>query len=159
MNFDQAFTKLLGHEGGYSNHPDDPGGETMWGITLKVARANGYVGEMRDMPQAVAKAIAKALYWDKVHADSLPVQVRYSAFDVAYNSGPLAAIKLLQRALGVEADGILGPKTLEAAAKADAVRLAARLNAHRLLLMTDLNNWQSFGKGWSRRVANNILEI
>lgn len=159
MTFDEAFTKLMEHEGGHSNHPDDPGGETMWGITLRVARANGYVGEMRNMPQPVAKAIAKSLYWDKVHADSLPVQARYSAFDAAYNSGHAAAIKMLQRALGVEADGILGPKTLEAAAKADAVRLAARLNAHRLLLMTDLNNWQSFGKGWARRVAKNILEI
>lgn len=159
MNFDQAFTKLLGHEGGYSNHPNDPGGETMWGITVKVARENLYAGEMRDMPQMVAKAIYKARYWDKVHADSLPVQVRFSVFDMAVNSGVSAAIKILQRSLSVKDDGIIGPKTLDAASKADAVRLAVRFNAHRLNLMTDLNNWPTFSRGWARRVATNLLEI
>ena len=69
MNFDESFTRLLGHEGGYSNHSADPGGATNWGVTQDVARANGYPGDMRDFPQAHAKAIYRTSYWAPVRAD------------------------------------------------------------------------------------------
>lgn len=159
MDFDQAFTKLLGHEGGYVCHPDDPGGATNWGVTLKVAREAGYLGDMRDLPQSVARAIYRARYWDKAQCDALPASVRFHVFDMAVNSGVSAAAKILQRSVGVKDDGLIGPATLEAVAKADPVRLAVRFNAQRLNLMTDLNNWPSFGRGWARRVAANLLEI
>ncbi|WP_454694039.1 glycosyl hydrolase 108 family protein [Achromobacter aegrifaciens] len=95
MNFDQAFDRLIGHEGGYSNHPDDPGGETMWGVTIAVARANGYAGPMRSLPRDVAKAIYRAHYWDEVKADSLPFPVAFQVFDAAVNHGTGQAAKRL----------------------------------------------------------------
>jgi len=156
MTFDQAFDRLLGHEGGYSNNSADPGGETMWGVTARVARADGYLGEMRDLPRDRAKSIYRRLYWDAVRADQLPDSVRFDVFDGAANSGPVQSIKWLQRAAGVADDGILGPKTMAAAAAAGTA-LAARFNGHRLSFMADLPTWGSFGKGWARRIAKNLL--
>lgn len=158
MNFDQAFDRLLGHEGGYSNNSADPGGETMWGVTARVARADGYLGEMRDLPRDRAKSIYRRLYWDAVKADQLPDVVRFDVFDGAVNSGPVQSIKWLQRAAGAADDGILGPKTM-AAAVAAGPALAARYSGHRLRFMTDQPTWGSFGKGWARRIAANLLEV
>ena len=87
MNFDQAFEKLIGHEGRYSNHPADKGGETMWGITEAVARAHGYVGAMEELTQWQAGAIYRASYWTPLKADQLPAEVRFDVFDGAVNSG------------------------------------------------------------------------
>jgi len=157
MNFDEAFVKLLGHEGGYVDHPADPGGATRWGITQRVAREHGYQGDMRTLPQETAKAIARKAFWDAVHADSLPASVRFDVFDAAYNSGVRQAIKWLQRAVFVSDDGIIGPKTLMAAQTYNGSAIAARLNGHRLNMLTDLTTWPSFGKGWSRRVAANLI--
>lgn len=156
MTFDDAFEALIGHEGGYSNNPNDPGGETMFGITARVAYANGYHGVMRSLPLATAKQIAKSQYWDSVRADELPDGVRFDVFDASYNSGPKQAIKWLQRAANVNDDGIFGPGTLSAVKMADA-GLPKRFNGHRLQFMTDLPTWGSFGKGWARRIAANLL--
>jgi lysozyme family protein len=154
MNFDQAFTLLLGHEGGYSNHPNDPGGETMWGVTAKVARAAGYTGPMRDLPVSTAKSIYRRLYWDPVRADELPEVVRYAVFDAAVNSGISQARRWLQRAVGVADDGSLGPITMAAVQAAQPEVLLRRLLAQRLQFMTDLSTWPSFGRGWARRIAS-----
>ncbi len=154
MNFDRAFTLLLGHEGGFVDHPDDPGGATNWGVTERVARANGYTGHMRDLPQDTAKAIYRKLYWDAVAADSLPAPVRYAMFDAAVNSGVGQAVRWLQRALGVADDGRLGPITLAAARQADPHVLARQLLAQRLRFMTQLSTWPTFGRGWARRIAD-----
>ena len=154
MTFDDAFTKLLGHEGAYSNHSADPGGETMFGITIAVARANGYTGPMRQLPQAEAKRIYKTLYWDKVQADALPDKVRYAVFDAAVNSGPGQAVRWLQRALGVADDGRIGPITIAYARQADPEALARKMLAQRLRFMTNLTNWPSFSRGWARRIAD-----
>ena len=154
MNFDEAFTKLLGHEGGYSNHPADKGGETMWGITIAVARADGYKGAMRNMPVDFAKGVYKRSYWDAVHADKLPAKARYAVFDAAVNSGVSRAKKWLQQALGVAQDGQIGAKTLAAAAAIDGGVLLARYMGIRLEFMASLSTWSSFGKGWARRVAS-----
>lgn len=159
MNFDQAVTKVLAHEGGFVDHPSDPGGATNYGITVAVARENGYKGDMRDLPLDTAKAIYKARYWDKVRADELPEGVRFAMMDYAVNSGPAAAVKALQRVLGVSDDGVIGPATIAAANAVDGYRLAARLNGHRLRFMTGLPTWPTFGKGWARRIAENLLEI
>lgn len=156
MTFDEAFDTLLGHEGGYSNHADDPGGETMWGITFRVARANGYHGPMIDMPQSVAKTIYRKLYWDTVEADRLPEVLRYTVFDAAVNSGPSRAIAWLQRALDVGDDGKLGDITWHALEAADPLKVGILYNAERLDFMTSLPTWKAFGKGWARRIVGNL---
>lgn len=155
MNFSDSFDRLIGNEGGYSNHPDDPGGETMWGVTKRVALENGYIGPMRDMPKARAQAIYRAKYWDAVQADKLPESLRFEVFDAAVNSGPAQAVRWLQQAVGAMPDGKLGPMTLQAATLADALA-PARFNGIRLEFMAGLSTWSSFGKGWARRVAGNL---
>lgn len=154
MNFDQAFHLLLGHEGGFVDHPADPGGATCWGVTERVARANGYTGPMKSLPVEVAKAIYKRDYWDAVRADEVPDAVRYALFDGAVNSGVKQSLKWLQRALGVADDGVLGPQTIAAAKAADGQALKAKMLGARLQFMTDLPAWPAFGKGWSRRIAS-----
>lgn len=158
MKFDEAFEKLIGHEGGYSNHPDDPGGETMFGVTARVARANGYAGPMRNLPLVLAKSIYRASYWDSVRADELPETVRFDVFDASVNSGPGQAIRFLQRAAGVSDDGRLGPQTMRAVKAIDPQLLDKRLNGYRLRFMCELKTWPSFGRGWAARIATNLIE-
>lgn len=157
MNFEQAFDVLLGHEGGFVDHKDDPGGATRYGITEAVARAHGYAGPMRDLPLAVARGIARTAYWDTVRADELPAALRYVVFDGAYHSGPAQSVKWLQRALGVADDGVIGRQTLAAAAACDPVATRARILGQRLRFLTGLGTWPSFGKGWARRMADLLL--
>lgn len=154
MTFDKAFTKLLGHEGGYVDHPSDPGGATRWGVTERVARANGYTGHMRDFPELAARHIYRREYWQAVRADELPPVVRYAVFDAAVNSGVKQSIRWLQRALGVTDDGAIGPVTLRAAREADQHALLGRLLAQRLEFMASLSTWPAFGRGWARRIAS-----
>ena len=157
MDFNTAFIKLIAHEGSYSFHPRDPGGETNHGVTKRVAVASGYTGSMKDLPLDTAKAIYRKNYWDSVNADKLPEDVRFNVFDGAVNSGVSQSAKWLQRAVGVKDDGVIGPKTI-AAAFAAGPKLAARFNGARLMFMTNLPTWPAFGKGWARRVATNLLE-
>lgn len=154
-NFDRAFTDLSGNEGCYSNHQNDPGSETNWGITVAVARADGYSGPMRDMPQGVAKDIYRRKYW-RPWMETLNYSVAFQVFDASVNSGERQAAKWLQRAAGVEDDGVVGPVTLAAVSKADPVKLAALFCAERLEFLTSLPTWSTFGKGWARRIAGNI---
>ena len=154
MDFDRAFDILLKHEGGFSDHPSDPGGKTRFGVTEAVAREAGYRGDMRDLPIDLAKRIYKDRYWDAVRADELPEAVRYAVFDAAVNSGPRQAIRWLQRAVGAKDDGIIGPKTLAAVRAADPERVLRRILAQRLRFMTELPNWPAFGRGWARRIAD-----
>ena len=153
MNFDEAFVELMAHEGGYSNHHDDNGGITMLGVTAEVARDFGYMGDMRRLPVSVAKEIYKKRYWDVVRAEEMPAEIRYALFDAAVNSGPKRAIMWLQMAVGVVADGVLGAKTMGKIAAADPTELKLRMISNRLLFMTNLSDWKSFGAGWSRRIA------
>ena len=157
MDFDTAFHHLLGHEGGYSNHESDPGGETMWGVTKVVARAHGYEGLMKDLPVSLAKAIYRKSYWDAVQAESLPPLIRYAVFDAGVNSGPGTAIKWLQEAVGATPDGALGPKTLAAINELNPEGILRRMLAKRLSAMTSMSGWPSFSRGWARRIAT-LLE-
>lgn len=157
MDFDAAFHRLLGHEGGYVWHPDDPGAATRWGVTEKVARANGYLGDMRDYPVEEAKRIYRRSYWDAVRAEDLPAEIRYAVFDAAVNSGVKQAVIWLQRAIGADSDGVIGPQTLNHARASQPDFVVRRMIAQRLKFMTDLKTWQAFGKGWARRLAD-ILE-
>ncbi len=158
MNFDDSFSRLIdpSHEGGYSNNPADPGGETMYGITARVARAHGYQGEMRNLPLDEAKRIARAEYWDTVRADELPDAVRFDVFDGSYNSSPGQSVKWVQRAVGVPDDGKLGPATMAAIHVFDPERLLARYNGWRLDFLNDLKTWPTFGKGWAQRIAESL---
>lgn len=156
MNFDRAFETLLGHEGGYSNHPDDPGGATMYGITEAVARRVGYRGDMKDLPLDLAKRIAFEEYWKPAGCEEWPEPIRFDVFDVAYNSGVKTAIKMVQRAAFAEADGIIGPKTRVAVKSSNPLILYARISGARLEYLTGLPGWTSFGKGWARRIAANL---
>lgn len=158
MNFDQAFTTLLTYEGEFSDHAADPGGRTRFGITETVAREAGYRGDMRELPLDLAKRIYKGRYWDHVRADELPEAVRYAVFDAAVNSGPRQAVRWLQRAAGVTADGIIGPQTLAAVRAADPERLLRRFLSQRLRFMAGLPNWPVFGRGWARRIAD-LMEM
>ena len=159
MNFDEAFVRLLGSEGGYANDPRDPGGETMWGITKRVALANGYIGPMREMTQAQAKAIYLARYWNAAHVGSLPEELRFHVFDAAVNSGVGQAVRWVQRAVGAVDDGVVGPETLRALATVPGAVAAARFTGHRLKFMTSLQTWTAFGRGWANRIANNLMGI
>lgn len=158
MNFDEAFEMLIGHEGGYSNNPDDPGGETMFGVTKNVAVANGYTGRMIDLPLDTAKSIYRKSYWDSIQAGSLPEAVRFDVFDASVNSGPGQAIRFLQRATGVTDDGRLGPLTIRAVKAMDPQLLDKRINGYRLKFMSELKTWPSFGRGWTARIASNLIK-
>lgn len=158
MNFEKAFDRLISHEGGYSNHADDPGGETMWGVTKAVARSWGYTGSMAALPRATAREIYKALYWDRCRAEDMPEAVRFDLFDTAVNSGVGQSVKILQRAARVKDDGVIGPQTLSAVHGMDAQLLDKRFSGHRLRFMTTLKNWTPFAKGWAARIATNLIE-
>lgn len=154
MDFNQAFKKLIGHEGGYVNDPEDPGGETNFGISKR-----SYPRE--DIPNMTlerAKEIYQRDFWWAAGCDAVPDAAKFDLFDMAVNSGVKPAICTLQNAVGAVPDGIIGARTLQALNGANPVRLNAHFNAHRLLFMTNLKNWEAHGKGWARRVAKNILE-
>ncbi len=157
MKFNDALAVVLKHEGGYVDHPNDPGGETNFGITVAVARENGYLGKMAEIPMQTVELIYKNKYWDKVQADAMPEHARLALFDYAVNSGPQAAIKALQRVIGVSDDGIIGPKTIEAANMYSA-GLGSALIGYRLQFLTGLVTWGTFGKGWARRLASLLRE-
>jgi len=152
MNFDEAFEILVGHEGGYVNHPDDPGGETKYGITKRTYPDI----DIKGLTLEGAKEIYRRDFWDRLQADSLPESVRFDLFDTAVNSGPGTACRLLQRAVGVAEDGSIGPLTLSAVGRMTAWEVRAKFNACRLHFMTDLSVWPTFGKGWARRIAANL---
>ena len=157
MNFLTAFDKLLGHEGGFSNHKDDRGGATRYGVTEAVAREVGYRGNMRELPLELAQRIYKDRYWDAVQAENLPPDVRYIVFDGAVNSGVAQAAKWLQRACGVKDDGVVGPLTIRAANALHPDGLKRKILAQRLRFMATLPNWPAFGRGWANRISD-LLE-
>lgn len=155
-SFDDAFDALIGNEGGYSNNSKDPGGETMWGVTARVARAYGYIGPMRDLPRDTAKAIAKKLYWDPLRLDELDSRVAFQIFDANYNGGH--PVIWMQGAAGAKVDGLMGPQTVAAVQATDPLRFMMRWNSLRLTYFTSLKTWLDFGKGWSRRIASNLMK-
>jgi lysozyme family protein len=158
MNFDQAFDILLGHEGGYSDHKDDNGGKTRYGVTEAVAREVGYRGDMRELPLDLAKRIYLERYWKPLRCDELPDAVRYLVFDAAVNSGPKQSAMWLQRAVGVGDDGVVGPQTLAAVNALPAEKIQMRFLAQRLKMLAALSDWPAFGRGWARRVAT-LMEM
>ena len=156
MTFDEIFERLIAHEGGYVNHPRDPGGETNWGITKNTARANGYQGEMRNLSRERAKAIYKAAFWDRAKADQYHAAIGFQLFDAAVNHGIGNAIRMLQRAVGVADDGVIGAVTLAAINQMDVSDVLVLFNAERLAFYANLSTFATFGRGWTRRVVGNL---
>lgn len=156
-NFEAALKAILNHEGGYVNHPADPGGMTNLGVTKRVWEE--WVGHevdektMRNLTPEIVGPMYKVKYWDKIKGDELPTGVDYVVFDAAVNSGPGRAAKWLQACVGVEPDGGIGPKTLAAVDAFDANQLIEDYAKRRLSFLMDLKTWDTFGKGWGRRVA------
>jgi len=152
MNFDQAFAILMDVERGYW---DDPvGGPTMWGVTERVARAQGYQGPMRELPLATAKDIAKREYWDRYMCDQFDPAIGYQIFDTAYNGGH--PVQWLQKAVGVQADGVIGAKTIAAVRAAEPAKVVALFNAQRIRYMQSLRNFKDNAGGWFLRIADNL---
>ena len=156
-NWDDCFEMVLKHEGGYVNHPRDPGGRTNLGVTQRAYEAwlvrTVTESDMRKLTPSIVKPFYKAMYWDKIKGDDLPSGVDYAAFDLAVNSGVGRASKYLQQIAGVTADGVIGPKSLEAIKSRDPKEMADALCNMRMDFLKRLPTFETFGKGWSRRVA------
>jgi lysozyme family protein len=154
MNFDEAFERVIGHEGGYVNDPRDPGGQTHYGISKRSYPAEDIPG----MTLERAKTLYRRDFWGPAGCDAVPEGIRYALFDTAVNSGVKPAIKMLQRAVSEVDDGLIGPRTLTAAGSMPSPRLVARMCAQRLKLLTDLPNFDTYGRGWTRRVLSILQE-
>ncbi len=154
--FAPFFDRLMQHEGGYVNHPNDPGGETKWGVTKRVARQYGYKGSMKKLPKATANKIAEQLYWDKVRGGELDKAIAWQVLDASYNHGVKRAVKFLQKAVGVPADGMIGDVTIKAVQARDKNDVILCFNAERLEFYARLRTFRTFGRGWTRRVAGNL---
>jgi len=156
-NFAKSLATTLHHEGGFSNHPQDPGGMTNLGVTKRAWEAwkkePVTEEEMRELTPAMVAPFYKEMYWDLARCDDLPDGVDYCVFDEAVNSGVGRGVRTLQECLGVVADGKIGPKTLAAVAAADPKKLTEAMIEKRLLFLQSLGTWSSFGRGWGKRVV------
>ena len=158
-NFDFALKALLGpsREGGFSDHPLDPGGVTNHGVTKSVWEE--WVGhpvsdkDMQRLKQSDVAALYRRKYWDKVQGDLLPSGLDHSVFDFAVNSGPGRAAKFLQEVIGAKPDGFIGPQTLTLLAQKDHKQVVDDYNAKRQAFLEGLPTFPTFGKGWTRRVS------
>lgn len=159
-NFESSLKHLLAHEGGWSDHPADPGGATMKGVTLQVFREfkrNPHITkeELRNISDEDLATIYKKRYWDAVRADELLSGVDYAVFDCAVNSGPGRAIKILQACVGTTPDGGFGSVTMAAVAQfqGDVTKtLVKEYCEKRLDFLKSLKTFEVFGRGWERRV-------
>ena len=156
-NFSSSLIAVLKSEGGFVNHPSDPGGATNLGVTKKVWEA--WIGkpvsisDMRNLTQAQVSPLYKKQYWDAVRGDDLPSGLDYLVFDFAINAGVSRAIKTLQKALSITDDGVFGNKTLESVSKADTTDLIIKFSDLKEQFYKSLPTFSVFGKGWMRRVA------
>jgi lysozyme family protein len=164
-NFEAFMPHLLKSEGGWVNHPADPGGATNKGITIgtfrNFCRIEGRkpptLDQLKNISPEDVKRIYDWQYWDKIWGDDLPAGLDVAVFDFAVNSGPSQAIKVLQRVVKTRVDGDMGANTLAAIEKAMAFDEEATINAYmdrRLAFLKALKTWPTFGRGWSRRVAD-----
>lgn len=156
-NFERSLDLVLAHEGGFCNHPRDRGGMTNLGITARVwASFSGWPATeqvMRGLTIDNVRPVYLLQYWRPAHCADLQSGLDYCVFDCAVNSGPSRAVKLLQTALGVVADGLIGPQTLAAIQAVPAEGLIRDMCAERLNFLQALPTFADFGRGWSRRVA------
>lgn len=157
-SYEAALARLLAHEGGYSNHPSDPGGPTKFGITIgnyrKYVKPNATAADVKAMTVAQAKPIYRARYWDAQRCDELPSGVDYAVFDYGVNSGIGRSGKVLRRVLSLPGTtSTMSDQVIVAARRADAQALVTAICDERLRFLKSLKTWPVFGKGWGRRVA------
>ncbi|ESR22806.1 glycoside hydrolase family 108 protein [Lutibaculum baratangense] len=156
-NWPQCFGATLRHEGGYVDHPADPGGATNLGITIRTLSA--WLGrpatkaEVKALTPEAVRPIYRRTYWDAVRGDDLPAGVDLVTYDAAVNSGPARGAKWTQAACGARGDGIIGPLTLGALRAADAATVIRKATDRRLAFLQGLKTWHVFGRGWGRRVG------
>ena len=156
--FPSILPLVLAHEGGWADHSADPGGATMKGVTQAVYSAYreryGLPAQsVRHIGNAELEAIYRHQYWNVVRGDDLPPGVNYAVFDFAVNSGPRRAVEFLQRIVGSDVDGMMGERTLAAVKGMDAAYVIGALCKSRLAWLKRLRTWETFGRGWERRVA------
>jgi lysozyme family protein len=164
MTFDLVFERVIGHEGGYSDDPKDPGNWTggrvgvgqLKGTKYGISAASYPLWDIKNLTLEQAKYIYKKDFWTRINADMLHDGVAYQLFDFAVNSGCQTAIRYFQRALGVADDGLWGPVSQHAVDNSTESDMIMSLCAERLEYMTKLKNWPVAGKGWARRIANNL---
>jgi lysozyme family protein len=154
--FGRALPLVLRHEGGYVDHPKDPGGATNLGVTTGTLSTwlgrKATKAEVKALKPASVAPIYERNYWKAARCDDLPAGVDYAVFDFAVNSGVARSVMALQRAVGVADDGEIGPITLRAVRNTDPQVLIKRLCTDRLSFLTRLSTWKTFGKGWMARV-------
>ncbi len=160
--FDICLAEVLRHEGGYVDHPVDPGGATNMGITRKTLARWRNVSpwwnlpktEVRNLTRTEAGRIYRAGYWNLCRAGDMPPGIDLALFDYAVNSGPDRAIRALQAELSVVVDGLVGPLTIGAAARANVAKVVNALCDRRLGFLKSLSTFSTFGRGWTSRVAS-----
>lgn len=156
MRFDNCLKHVLAHEGGFVEHPNDPGGATNLGITKDTwERWVGHpvsVDVIRALTVDDVTPVYREKYWDRAKCGALPVGMDYCVFDTAVNSGPGRAIKFLQETVGTTPDGVLGPLTLKALTDMNPRDAIDQYCYRRLEFLAELNTWPTFGRGWRRRV-------
>ncbi len=163
-NFDECTEWALVHEGGYVNHPKDPGGATNKGVIQRTY--DGYrnrIGKPRQSVRSITMAevldIYKSQYWDLIHGDDLPAGLDYAMYDFSINSGPSRAVTFLQEILGVKVDGVMGNVTLGAIKRRNDISgLIQALCLKRWNWMKRLSTFKTFGKGWTRRVMGDVID-
>lgn len=156
-SYDASLDRLLKDEGGYTDHPSDPGGPTNFGITLADARrywkGNATAGDVRGLPQSVARRIYRERYWNALRCDELPAGVDYAVFDYGVNSGIGRAGKVLRRVLGMpDSTSIVSDDVIAAATKRNAGDLVVAICAERVGFLKTLKTFPVFGRGWTARV-------
>jgi len=156
--YDDALRRLLVHEGGFTDHPSDPGGPTNFGITIhdyrKYVKSDATTADVRAMRLDEAKAIYRSKYWDALRCDDLPAGVDYAVFDYGVNSGIGRSGKVLRRVLGLDDSTHRVTDAVIAAVKArGAADVVAAICDERLAFLRRLKTWPVFGNGWGRRVA------
>ena len=154
-NYSTCLEIILEHEGGFVNHPKDPGGVTNHGVTKRVydewIGKNSTVEEMRNLTHEDVAPIYKKNYWDRAKCDQLPSGVDLSVFDWGVNSGVSRSAKALQRIVGVKQDGGIGPMTLQAVSEVEAEEIIKQMHYMRDNFYRSLDTFETFGKGWTRR--------
>lgn len=159
-NFDASLKVVLIHEGGFVNHPRDPGGATNLGVTKATWGAwkgkKVSIDDMKKLTQKDVTPLYKKNYWDKVKGDQLPSGLDLVVFDFGVNAGPSRAVRYLQLVVGAKDDGIIGPNTLKAVdayIKRTSVKQAVLdYSAMREKYYKSLKTFSTFGRGWLRRV-------
>lgn len=166
MKFDVAFEKLIGHEGGFQKGYYDRGNWTtgkvgvgeLKGTKFGISAMTYQELDIANITLDQAKSIYKRDFWEKVAIPEIPESIHFALFDMAVNSGVHFSITVLQKAVGSSPDGVIGPKTIEAIKQYSPQILVNRINAMRLIELTNMSAFSIYGNGWVRRVARNILD-